>query len=244
MPSHSVTLLRASTTALLMLVWMAGTVIAGEVTDAAEKLQHELLPETGTDYSKALSFLRPLAEQGNVVAQYLFGVMYASGRGVPQSFAEAAKWYRLSALQGFSVAQYHLGLLYDLGYGLGKNDGEAAKWYRLAAERGHAEAQFNLGCMYDDGRGVPKDAAEAAKWYLRAAHQGVDRAQFKLAYMYREGRGVPQDRVRAHMWFLVQKFVIDTEENRMTPAQIIEAEKTARAWEPKPEFDNFEVTPK
>ena len=101
MPSHSVTLLRASTTALLMLVWMAGTVIAGEVTDAPQNIQHELLPETGTDYSKALSFLRPLAEQGNVVAQYLFGVMYASGRGVPQSFAEAAKWYRLFGSPGF-----------------------------------------------------------------------------------------------------------------------------------------------
>lgn len=98
--------------------------------------------------------------------------------------------------------------------------------------------------MYDDGRGVPKDASEAAKWYLRAANQGVDRAQLKLAYMYREGRGMPQDRVRAHMWFLVQKFVIDTRENRMTPGQIIEAEKMARAWESKQEFDNFEVTPK
>lgn len=83
MPSHFVMPLRALTTALLMLVWMAGAVVAGDVTDAVKKIEHELLPEAGTDYSKALSYLRPLAEQGNVVGQYLFGAMYASGRGVP-----------------------------------------------------------------------------------------------------------------------------------------------------------------
>jgi hypothetical protein len=46
------------------------------------------------------------------------------------------------------------------------------------------------------------------------------------------------------MWFLIQKYVIDTQEGRMTPAQIAEAEMMARAWKPTPEFDNFEPTPK
>lgn len=245
MHHHFAGLLRATLTASLMLVSLADTVVAEKVTDAVEQLEHRLLPEKGGDYAKALLFLRPRAEQGDVIAEYLFGVMYASGRGVPQSFSEAAKWYRLSALQGLSVAQFHLGLLYDLGAdGIAKNDAESLRWYRMAADHGHAEAQFQLGTMYEDGRGTPKDAAEAVKWYLRAANQGVDRAQLKLAYMYREGRGVPQDRVRAHMWFLIQKNVIDTQEDRMTPAQIAEAEIMARAWRPTPEFDNFEPTPK
>jgi TPR repeat protein len=235
---------RAKLTALLMLVSVADAAVAGEATDGVEQLEHQVLPEKGADYAKALLFVRPRAEQGNVIAQYLLGVMYATGRGVPQSFAEAEKWYRLSALQGLSVAQYHLGILYSVGGdGVLKNDAEALKWFRMAADHGHAEAQFELGSEYDDGLGTPKDPTEAAKWYLRAANQGIDRAQFKLAYMYREGRGVAQDPVRAHMWFLIQK-LIDTQEGRMTPDQIAEAKMMARAWEPTPEFDNFEPTPK
>jgi hypothetical protein len=41
-----------------------------------------------------------LAEQGDANAQYGLGVIYARGDGVPQDFAEAAKWFRLAAEQG------------------------------------------------------------------------------------------------------------------------------------------------
>ncbi len=34
------------------------------------------------------------AEQGNATAQYRLGVMYDSGFGVAQDYAEAMKWYR------------------------------------------------------------------------------------------------------------------------------------------------------
>ena len=44
--------------------------------------------------------LHSRAEQGNAAAQYNLGVMYDNGEGVPQDYAEAAKWYRLAAEQG------------------------------------------------------------------------------------------------------------------------------------------------
>lgn len=55
------------------------------------------------DYATALQELRPLAEQGYASAQTLVGLMYATGRGVPQDDKEAVKWYRLSADQGLPM---------------------------------------------------------------------------------------------------------------------------------------------
>jgi hypothetical protein len=49
------------------------------------------------DYATALEELLSLAEQGNPTAQYRLGVMYDSGFGVAQDYAEAMKWYRLAA---------------------------------------------------------------------------------------------------------------------------------------------------
>jgi TPR repeat protein len=71
------------------------------------------------------------------------------------------------------------------------------------------------------------------------ADQGVA-AQHYLGYMYYFGEGVPQDLVRAHMWFnlgaakgdLEANALRDIVEQRMTPAQIAEAQKLAREWKP------------
>jgi len=60
------------------------------------------------DYATALREWKPLAEQGNAVAQFSLGVMYELGRGVPQNHEIALKWYRLAAEQGDGAAQYLL----------------------------------------------------------------------------------------------------------------------------------------
>ena len=49
------------------------------------------------EYAAALKFWRPLAEQGNALAQAFLGVMYADGDGVPRDGGEAVKWYRKAA---------------------------------------------------------------------------------------------------------------------------------------------------
>ena len=101
---------------------------------------------------KGLSGIASQPGQGNVKAQFLLGAIYGYGKGVPQNYAEAAKWYRLEAGQGHVIAQYFLGRLYEQV----KNYAEAAKWYRYSADKGYVDAQVSLGGMYDFGRGVPK----------------------------------------------------------------------------------------
>ncbi len=57
------------------------------------------------DYATALKEWRPLAEQGDALAQSLLGVMYAEGLGVPQDFVQAHMWFNLAAAQGMEVAR-------------------------------------------------------------------------------------------------------------------------------------------
>ena len=88
------------------------------------------------DYDAALQEWRPLAEQGNAVAQLNLGFMYVNGYGVPQDYEEAIKWYRRAADQGNARAQYNLGLMYDNGYGVPQDYIQAHMWYNIAGVAG------------------------------------------------------------------------------------------------------------
>ena len=73
--------------------------------------------------------LRARAEAGDAEAQYNLGVMYASGEGVPQDYAEAVRWYRLAAEQGDAGAQSFLGAMYHDCIGVPQDYAEAVRWY-------------------------------------------------------------------------------------------------------------------
>jgi len=52
------------------------------------------------NYREALKWYRKAADQGNAIAQYNIGSMYATGHGVPQDDVTAHLWFSLSAAQG------------------------------------------------------------------------------------------------------------------------------------------------
>jgi hypothetical protein len=79
-----------------------------------------------------------LAERGDAQAQTRLGFMLATGRGLPQNFAEAAYWYRRAAEQGDPDAQYLLGVCHDLGKGVPVDWVQAHKWLNLSAGRTRA----------------------------------------------------------------------------------------------------------
>ena len=96
------------------------------------------------DYTAAFSEWLPLAELGDVEAQYNLGVLYDEGAGVEQDLAVAANWYRKAAEQGFIDAQTNLGTMYYYGQGVARDYHEATKWFRLAADQGDTEASEYL----------------------------------------------------------------------------------------------------
>ena len=108
------------------------------------------------------------------------------------------------AEQGDSYAQRFLGANYYLGLGVTQDYAEAAKWYKKAAEQEDRVAQNILGAMYEKGKGVSKDFVEAYKWFSLSEDTGNE-------FMYKEKIG----------------------KQKMTSAQIVEAQKLAQEWREK-----------
>ena len=95
------------------------------------------------DFKTAYKSFLPLAEQGNVTAQYNLGHMYEKGKGVPQDYKEAVRLYRLSAEQGDVDAQLKLGVSYVMGRGVPKDYALAHMWWNLSGSNGNKEAAEN-----------------------------------------------------------------------------------------------------
>jgi TPR repeat protein len=143
------------------------------------------------DMDRALAAFKQSAEDGVAIAQYNLGVLYFSGRGVPQDYREAYRWTRMAAEQGFANAQANLGTLYynDLGVSEGIESywpislflresrlREAAHWYRAAAEQDHGQAQYFLATLYEAGSGVDRDLIQAYQWGKLALDNEVPEA--------------------------------------------------------------------
>ena len=212
-------LLRITLAASLIFVAMAAIALAGPFEDilgAAEK----------GDYSTAHWLLRPLAEQGNAVAQFDLGFMYDTGHGVMQDYGEAMRWYRLAAQQGNALAQYNLGFMYANGHGVSQAYAEAAKWYLLSAEQGYTWAQFYLGFFLANGQGVSKNLVLAHMWLSLAAA-----SRFKPPFGSLKTIDENERRALATLATGARGKL----ESQMTPDQIAEAQKLAGEWKPTPE---------
>lgn len=165
------------------------------------------LPRAGKDDvapsdPKALApWLEQRAKNGDVIAQYRLGVLYALGHGVRQDYQHAAQLFKTSAEGGVAEAQYNIAVMYGEGLGIGRNDAQAAQWYQKAAAQGNANAAFNLGVAYSNGAGVPQSMDHAAQWFRRAAAAGIVNAQFNLGLLYERGDGVPVSQLEAYAWY-------------------------------------------
>jgi TPR repeat protein len=113
------------------------------------------------DFVTALKEWRPLAEQGNAVAQFSLGSMYENGQGVPQDYKTAVKWYTLAAEQGDADAQGNLGVMYDEGQGVPQDYVRAHMWYNLSASAGEEGAIKNRDAMAEQM--TPADISAAQK---------------------------------------------------------------------------------
>ena len=190
---------------LLISASLAFSAFGGQFEDAVFAYQRG-------DYAKAYRLFKPLAELGVPRAQFNLGVMYETGRSVPQDYSEAAMWYRKAAEQGIPAAQHNLGAMFSKGQGVPQDYSEAAKWYLKAAERGVPQSQFNLGLLYADGLGVTQDYVLAHMWINLATSRYPTSEKEK-----QEGAAKIRD-LAASM---------------MTSAQIAEAERLAQEWKPK-----------
>ena len=81
----------------LMVAMLAGTACTHQPAyDATEKHPSDDVDAAYAreDYATALQLNLPLANAGSAVAQFNLGLMYDKGNGVPEDYAEAARWFR------------------------------------------------------------------------------------------------------------------------------------------------------
>lgn len=116
------------------------------------------------DHETAFRELTPLADAGDIDAQYYLGGLYYKGEGVEQDYAKAVDWFSKSADRGNAKAQTDLAQCYLFGYGVEKDAAEAVRWYRRAAAQGYAPAALNLAALISSGTGTEKNLQRAHMW--------------------------------------------------------------------------------
>ena len=93
--------------------------VLATVSSPLAQMHEEPFMKTLEDVSRTIDrLIKMSAESGDARAQFYFGRMYDSGRGVPEDDVEAARWYRMAADQGHVRAQFNLGVMYDEGEGV------------------------------------------------------------------------------------------------------------------------------
>lgn len=101
-------------------------------------------------YDQAAAEWRPLADDGNYIAQHNMGGLSRYGLGsTPENLEDAADWYYASGIQGYVPAMVSLAeVQIELGF-----DDPAETWLFLAARWGNVEA---IGHLKQKGVPVPE----------------------------------------------------------------------------------------
>ena len=92
-----------------------------------------------------ISSLKKGVKEGVARAEYLLGLVYAEGYGLPKDYNKAVYWFRKAAKQGYANGELMLGFALSKGYGVAKNKAKAIYWFRKAADKKNAGGELMLG---------------------------------------------------------------------------------------------------
>jgi TPR repeat protein len=147
------------------------------------------------------------ARTGDPRAQYVIGLKYLLGQGLPQSLNEGSRWIQLSAHAKVAEAMIALAALYDVGVTVPFDSAQAT---RLRAQAARAGNRFAATQLHEDStmRGHRdfrraqsltdfKMYALALKYARKAADAGSASGQLLLGRAYHFALGVPVDHAAA-----------------------------------------------
>ncbi len=175
------------------------------------------------DMKSSVEAFKYAAANGNPLARWKLGRMYADGDGVPQDDYKAFEYFNqivqnydedsanLHDISIVSNAFVALGI-YDLN-GIANTDvkpdpDRAMEMFKYAALNfGSADAQYNLARLYLDGTPTTqKDVRQAARWMALAADKNHKEAQALLGHLLFNGfEGVAHQRARGLMWLTLAR---------------------------------------
>jgi exopolysaccharide production negative regulator len=185
----------------------------------------------GADKPISLNALQYAAEQGQPVAQWKLGRMYADGDGVPRDDLRAFNYFSQIAnthpdeppatpqARFVANAFVALGHYYLSGIPNSKITADPARARDMfgyaATYFGDADAQYELGRLYLSG--TLGDPRQAARWFQLAATKGHCRAEVALGDMLFQGQAVPRQAARGLMWLTLGRDCAGPEETWVKP---------------------------
>ena len=139
-------------------------------------------------HSDGFWFCKIAADAGYARGQYVLGLFYQNGIGVPSDIQTALQLFHLAAKQGYAPAQCRLGILYSNGeYGIEKDPDIAVQWYKLAAAQNDFAARSRLVDCYKNGEGVEKNIDECARMLRELVQENPEYPKGEPSSQYRLG---------------------------------------------------------
>ncbi|MAQ86210.1 MAG: hypothetical protein CMH12_23940 [Maritimibacter sp.] len=152
------------------------------------------------DMAAAREGILPIAEAGDVTAQYRLGFMLGAGEGGPVDRAGAIEWLEKAVVQGHGPAVLLLARAYLSGSPEAPDYLRAAELLQMIAGPDQPEAAYLLAQLARSGRAGAADPERGFELMRIAAEAGHHGAQFQLARLYANGLGVAQDEAQAMRW--------------------------------------------
>lgn len=174
------------------------------------------------DNGKALQLFQRAAKRNYLKTQYMVGLSYLNGKGVPQNIRTARSWFHKAALRGSAEAQFVLGYMAEQRHEFRT----AIAMYNLAAQNGLAIAKFRLAQLYMvnsiDENNVfrpNKDNFKIAhKLYKQAYKDGISDAGLALAYFNASYSASKKQQKQA---FEIAEKLYDKDENNNAAALLL-----------------------
>jgi hypothetical protein len=185
------------------------------------------VPESAAN---SLSALQNAAEDGDPIAQWKLGRMYAEGNGVAQNdllafdyFSRIAKAHgevspsapkaQIVANAFIALGRYYLTSIPNSK--ITSDPKRAREMFSYAASYfGNADAQYDLARLYLKNADTSRDDFRyGARWLGLAAQKGQHQAQALLGQMLFDGDRLPQQRARGLMWLTLARECAGPEES-------------------------------
>lgn len=172
--------------------------------------------------NEARKQIQPLAEKGDVVAQYRLAMAYRHGiGGVKKDAAQSWTWLARSADAHYEPAMIEVADAALFGeFGQVQDTARGLALWRDLARQGSVDAPVRFAMRLDDAKNAWADPAEAASWYRAAAFRGHRFAAYKYA-QHIEKPGPAESQIEACAWYGLGRSSVDVERLQagMTAAQ-------------------------
>lgn len=197
----------------------------GPFASVSDAIRSGMREYNAGDKVAAVRALEYAAVQGDTLAQWKLGSMYADGDGVPHDDLRAFEYFskiadqradespdsrEAGAVASAFVSLGHYFLAGIDGTYVRADAGRAHDMFAYAATWfGDSDAQYELARLYAEGLGVEPNPRLAARWFHLAAQEGHVGARARLGHMLVIGDGVPRQRARGLMWLTLARDAAD-----------------------------------